>query len=303
MKYKTTNVLDLIGDTPLCELSFVPTGSIFAKLEMMNPGGSVKDRIAVGMIEDARNSGALKKGGTIVEPTAGNTGIALALVGSRLGYKTIFTVPQQFSSEKITLMKALGSEIVRTPESEGMKGAIDKAFEISDGIPNSFVPQQFSNSANPEYHYKTTAVEIYKALGDRIDAVAIGAGTGGTFTGVAKFLKEKDSDIKTFVVQPQGSVFDGSSPGSHRVEGIGNTFVPECLDLSLADDVITVQDSDSFDMVSKIAEKESLFVGGSSGTNCYASLQITRRLSGDPVVVTVFPDSSERYLSKNPYNL
>jgi cysteine synthase A len=295
------NIVDLVGDTPMLHLQrMAPAGAadIFAKLENLNPGGSVKDRAAVGMIEDAERRGMLKPGGTILEATAGNTGIGLALIGVQRGYRVIFMVPEQFSEEKVMVMRALGAEVVRTPEAEGMAGAILRARAMAEKIPGAFVAGQFENPANPDYHYRTTAAEIFEQMNGQIDAVAIGAGTGGTFTGVARLMRERLPECKCYVVETQGSVFGGGPPGKHRVEGIGNTFIPSTLDLSLADGVITVKDEDSFRTVLELASKEGVLGGGSSGAAVWAAIEVAKKLSAGKRVVTVIPDAAERYMSK-----
>lgn len=300
-----SSILELIGGTPVLELRrVVPPGgaSLHAKLETMNPGGSVKDRIAIGMIRAAERSGELGLGGTIVEPTAGNTGIGLALVGVQLGYRVILVVPEHFSIEKRKLMEALGGEVVLTPEDDGMKGAIAKARELAGQIPGGYVPQQFSNPGNAQIHYETTGAEIWEQMEGRIDAVVIGSGTGGTFTGVTRFLKERNPSLYAVVVEPEGSVLQGGEPGPHDVEGIGASFIPEALDLNLADEIVMVPDSPAFEMVARLAREEGLLCGSSAGANVVAAVQVAERLGKDRRVVTVIPDSSERYLSKGIYS-
>lgn len=299
------SVLDLIGGTPMVELrrlSEPGAARIFAKLEFMSPGFSVKDRIAVGMIRAAEESGELKPGGTIIEPTAGNTGVGIALVGVQLGYKVILVVPEHFSIEKRKLMKALGGEVVLTPEDDGMRGAIDKSFELAASIDGAYVPQQFANRSNPATHYQSTAQEIYEQMEGSIDAWVAGSGTGGTFSGVALYLKEKLPNVKNVVVEPQGSVLQGGEPGPHDVEGIGSSFIPSTLDLDLADEVIMVPDPPAFEMVRRLAREEGLLCGSSSGANLVAALQVARLLEPTARVVTIIPDSSERYLSKDIYD-
>lgn len=295
------NISDLAGNTPMLHLRRIaPEGGaeIYAKLESANPGGSIKDRAALGIIEEAERTGKLRPGGTILEATAGNTGIGLALIGVARGYKVTVCVPEQFSEEKVMVMRALGAEVIRTPEAEGMQGAIWKASSLAEAIPGAFVAGQFENPANPDFHYKTTAHEIFEQMQGRIDAIAIGAGTGGTFTGVARLMRERLPQCKCYVVETQGSVFGGGKPGKHRVEGIGNSFIPKTLDLSLADGVITVQDEDSFATVLELARKEGVLGGGSSGANMWAAIQIAKQLGRGKRVVTVIPDGAERYMSK-----
>src|SRR5687767_4947223 len=262
------SVLDLIGRTPMLHLRrFSPPGgaSIYAKLEFLNPGGSVKDRAALGMVDAAEASGRLHPGDTIIEPTAGNTGVGLALIGISRGYRVIVVVPEKFVGPKTAVMNVLGAEIVLTPTEKGIQGAIAKAQELAQSLPGAFVPQQFDNPANPDVHERTTAVEIHEQLGRVPEAVVLGAGTGGTLTGVARYFKRRDPGVKAVLVEPQGSVWGGGPPGPHKVEGIGNSFWPGALDRSLVDEVRTVSDDDSFAAVRELARREGLLVGGSSG--------------------------------------
>jgi cysteine synthase A len=302
---RVENVEELIGNTPMLRLKSMcgeDAASIWVKIETFNPGGSIKDRTAIGMVDVAERDGRLKPGATIIEPTAGNTGVGLALIGANRGYHVILVVPEGFSQEKMMLMRALGGEVVTTPRAEGMEGAIRKAFEIAKSIPNSFVPQQFDNPSNPDIHYRTTAPEIFQQMEERIDAVAFGAGTGGTFTGIVRYLKERIPHLYAAVVEPEGSVFAGGKAGSHKVEGIGNSFIPSTLDLSLANEVITVMDSDSFATIKRLAKEEGVLAGGSGGSNVYAAMKLARRFGPGKNVVTIIPDSGERYLSKNIYD-
>ncbi len=299
---RAESVQELVGNTPMLHLKNLcdrAAADIWAKMETFNPGGSIKDRTAVGLIEAAEESGRLKKKGTIIEPTAGNTGVGLALIGVKKGYRVVLMVPEGYSQEKMTLMRALGGEVVETPKAEGMEGAIRRAFEMAEKTPHSFVPQQFENPSNPDIHYRTTGPEIYEQMEGKVDAVAIGAGTGGTFTGVVRYLKEKIPHLQAAVVEPQGSIFAGGPVGPHKVEGIGNSFIPKTLDLTLADEVITVQDGDSLEMVKLLATREGVIAGGSGGANVFAAVQIAKRLGPGKNVVTLIPDSAERYLSKN----
>jgi len=271
---------------------------VFAKLEYLNPGGSVKDRAAIGIIHRAEEDSLLKPGGTIVEATAGNTGIGLALIGVNRGYKVVLFVPERFSEEKVMIMRALGAEVIRTPDAEGMQGAIKRANELVARAPDAFMAGQFENPANPEFHYETTAQEIFEQMEDRIDALVIGAGTAGTFTGVARFLKERLPDVLAYAVETQGSVLGGGPPGPHKVEGIGASFVPKNFDRSVCDGVIMVKDPDAFGMVKILAAQEGILGGSSAGANVFAALQIARELGPGKRIVTMIPDSAERYLSK-----
>ena len=296
------NITELVGETPMLHLRrIVPAGSadIYVKLEYLNPGGSVKDRAAIGMIARAERDGKLRRGGTIIEATAGNTGIGLALIGVNKGYRVIVFVPERFSEEKVKVMAALGAEVIRTPDAEGIQGAINRARDAAAKIPNSFVAMQFENPANPEFHYETTAQEIYEQMQGRIDAIVIGVGTGGTFTGVARFMKEKNPNVWTVAVETQGSVLQGGPPGTHKVEGIGVTFVPKSFDREVCDEIIMVSDDNAFSTVRELAGKEGVLGGSSSGANVFGALQVAKRLGSGKRVVTVIPDAAERYLSKN----
>jgi cysteine synthase A len=277
-----------------------PPGSadIFAKLEYLNPGGSVKDRAAIGIIERAEAEGRLKPGGTVIEATAGNTGIGLALIGVNRGYKVRLFVPEKFSEEKVIIMRALGAEVVRTPEAEGMQGAISRAKDLLATDPSAFMGAQFDNPANTDYHYETTAHEIFEQMDGRIDAITIGCGTAGTFTGVARFLKERLSKVYAVAVETQGSILGGGQPGPHKVEGIGNSFIPGNFDSSVCDEVLMVTDEQAFAMVKTLAASEGVLGGSSAGANVYAAVEIAKRLGAGKRVVTLIPDSAERYLSK-----
>ena len=296
------NITELVGQTPMLHLRrLVPDGvaDVYAKLEYLSPGGSVKDRAAIGMIQRAEAEGKLKPGGTIVEATAGNTGIGLALIGVNSGYRVVMCVPERFSEEKVKIMRALGAEVIRTPDAEGMKGAIKKAREIAADIPGSFTALQFENPANPDFHHDTTAREIFEQMEGRLDAVVIGVGTGGTFTGVARFMKKHLPNIYCVAVETQGSVLQGKPPGEHKVEGIGASFIPKTFDPSVADEIIMVSDADAFDMVAQLARKEGILGGSSAGANVSAALQVAKKLGKGKRVVTVIPDLAERYMSKN----
>jgi cysteine synthase len=295
------DITQLVGQTPILRLKrIVPPGSaeVFAKLEYMNPGGSVKDRAAIGIIARAEEQGLLKPGGTIVEATAGNTGIGLALIGVNRGYKVVLFVPETFSEEKVMIMRALGAEVTRTPDSEGMQGAIKQAKELAARDPNAFMAAQFENPANPDYHYQTTAHEIFEQMDGEIDAVVIGSGTAGTFTGVARYLKDRLPKVLAYAVETQGSVLGGGKAGPHKVEGIGASFIPKNFDPSVCDEVIMVNDPEAFGMVKQLAAREGVLAGSSAGANVFASLTVARKLGPGKHVVTVIPDSAERYLSK-----
>ena len=295
------NITELVGETPLLRLrGLEPAGGaeLYAKLEYLSPGGSVKDRAAIGMIRRAEEEGKLRPGATIVEATAGNTGIGLALIGVNRGYKVLFCVPERFSQEKVKIMEALGAEVVRTPDAEGMQGAIARAKELAAKIPGSFVALQFENQANPQFHYETTAREIYEQMQGRVDAVVIGVGTGGTFSGVSRFMKERNPNVLTVAVETQGSVLGGGPPGEHKVEGIGVSFIPKTYDSRVADETFMVRDPEAFAMVKMLARKAGVLAGSSGGANVHAAVEIAKRLGSGKRVVTMIPDSAERYLSK-----
>ena len=278
----------------------VPAGSadIFAKLEYLNPGGSVKDRAAIGIIRRAEREGSLRSGGTIVEATAGNTGIGLALIGVNRGYKVKLFVPENFSQEKVIIMRALGAEVERTPDEEGMQGAIQRAKKLVSSDPRAFMAGQFENQANPDYHYETTAVEMVEQMSGKLDAVILGCGTCGTFTGVARYMKEHIPGVLAVAVTTQGSVLGGGAPGPHKVEGIGNNFIPETFDSAVCDEVIAVMDKDAFDTVKMLAAREGVLAGSSGGAAVFAALEVAKRLGAGKRVATIVPDSAERYLSK-----
>jgi len=295
------DITQLVGETPMLQFTrLVPPGSadVFAKLEYLNPGGSVKDRAAIGIIQRAEKEGKLRAGGTIVEATAGNTGIGLALIGVKRGYKVALFVPEKFSEEKVMIMRALGAEVARTPEAEGMAGAIARANELVASTPGAFMAGQFENPANPDYHYETTAREIFEQMDGRIDGVVLGSGTSGTFTGVARFVKERLPKAVTVLVETEGSVMGGGQPGPHKVEGIGASFIPKNFDESVCDEIVTVTDDQAFGMVKELAAKEGVLAGSSGGAAVYAALALALRLGTGKRVVTIVPDSAERYLSK-----
>ena len=295
------DITQLVGETPMLQLKrLVPPGSadVFAKLEYLNPGGSVKDRAAIGIIRRAEQDGRLRPGGTIVEATAGNTGIGLALIGVNRGYKVSLFVPANFSQEKVIIMRALGAEVTRTPDDEGMQGAIDRAKKLVASDPMAFMAGQFENPANPDYHYETTAHEIFEQMEGRMDALVLGCGTCGTFSGVARYVKEKLPRAQTYAVETQGSVLGGGQPGPHKVEGIGASFIPKTFDPSVCDQVLMVTDEQAFDTVKDLATKEGVLAGSSGGAAVFGALKVAKSMGPGKRVVTIVPDSAERYLSK-----
>jgi cysteine synthase A len=299
------DITQLVGETPILQLKrIVPVGSadVFAKLEYLNPGGSVKDRAAIGIIRRAEEQGLLKPGGTIVEATAGNTGIGLALIGVNRGYKVVLFVPERFSEEKVLIMRALGGEVTRTPDADGMQGAINRARELVARDPKAFMAGQFDNPANPDYHYETTAQEIFEQMEGRIDAVVIGSGTAGTFTGVSRYMKKHLPQVLTIAVTTQGSVLGGGTAGPHKVEGIGSAFIPQNFDSKVCDEVLVATDVEAFDMVKQLAAREGVMAGSSGGANVFVSLQVAKRLGPGKRIVTIIPDSAERYLSKKIFD-
>ena len=295
------DITQLIGHTPVLRLRrLVPdtAAEVYAKLEFLNPGGSVKDRAALGMILDAERRGLLHKNSVITEATAGNTGVGLALVGVNRGYRVVLYVPEGFAEEKCALMRGFGAEVHRTPEAEGMAGAIRQAISLAKSDPNVWPALQFDNPANPRFHHDTTAVELWEQMDGRIDAFIGGVGTGGTFSGIARFLKEKNPRVLTVAVETEGSILQGGPPGPHKVEGIGVHFIPKTFDRSVADEIIAVSDRDAFATVKALAAQEGLLAGSSSGAMMHAALRIARRLGPGKRVATLIPDSAERYLSK-----
>jgi len=295
------SILSLIGNTPLVRIGRLNAGSaeVLAKVEYFNPGGSVKDRIGLAMIEDAEARGLLKPGGTIVEPTSGNTGIGLALVAAVKGYKLILAMPETMSIERRKLLLAFGAELVLTDGTRGMKGAIAKAQEILDATPGAFMPQQFENAANPAVHRRTTAEEIWRDCAGRIDALVAGVGTGGTITGVAEVLKQRNPAMKAFAVEPDASpVLSGGAPGPHKLQGLGAGFVPGTLNTDIVDEIIQVGADVAGATARAAARQEGLLIGISSGAALYAALQLSKKpeWSGKRIV-TVLPDNGERYLS------
>lgn len=299
------NVLELIGQTPMVRLNKIAgkdSAEVLAKLESYNPGGSVKDRICLSMIEDAEKKGLLKPGSTIIEPTSGNTGIGLAMVAAIKGYACILTMPETMSLERIYILKAYGAKVVLTPGVEGMPGSIKKAEELLKKTPNSFMPQQFKNQANPEVHRKTTAQEILKVTDGKIDAFVAGVGTGGTITGVGEILKKENPAIKIIAVEPKTSaVLSGKGPGPHKIQGIGAGFIPDILNKGIIDEIIQVDDNEAFITAKRLAKEEGLFVGISSGAATRAALKIAGDLGRPKRVVVILPDTGERYFSMEQY--
>jgi cysteine synthase A len=296
------DVTELVGHTPMVRMNRVVSagdGEVWVKLETMNPGGSVKDRAALGIVLDAERRGVLKSGGTICEATAGNTGVGLALIGVQRGYRVRLFVPEGYAEEKCILMRGFGAEVVRTPESEMMAGAIWRALEFERETPGAYAALQFENPANPDFHEQTTAVEIFEQMEGRIDAVVLGVGSAGTFTGIARFLKKRLPQVLTVAVETEGSVLQGGAPGPHRVEGIGVSFIPATFDRKVCDRVVQVMDDDAFAMVKRMAREEGVLGGSSSGANVFASVGVARELGAGKRIVTMVPDSAERYLSKS----
>lgn len=303
------NILELVGRTPLVRLNKLEKnenlyGHIIVKVESFNPGGSVKDRIALAMINDAEEKGVLKPGATIIEPTSGNTGIGLAMVAAAKGYKVILTMPETMSMERRMLLKAYGAELVLTEGSKGMKGAIAKANELADSIPNSFIPSQFDNMANPKIHRETTGPEIYNDSEGKVDVLVAGIGTGGTISGAGQFLKSKLPNLEVIAVEPKDSpVLSGGNPGPHKIQGIGAGFVPNTLDTKIYDRIVTVANEDAFAAGRLIARTEGILVGISSGAALYAAINLAKQkeYEGKNIVV-ILPDTGERYLSTALFN-
>jgi cysteine synthase len=295
------NMCELVGRTPLVRLNRVVEpgmAEVYGKHEGYNPGGSVKDRICLAMIEDAEKSGTLKPGGVVVEPTSGNTGIGLALVCAVKGYKLKITMPESMSVERREILKAYGAEVILTPAEKGMKGAIAKAEEILADNPGSFMPQQFNNPANPEIHRKTTALEIWSDTGGKVDAFVAGVGTGGTITGTGEVLKQKNPAIHVLTTEPDASpVLSGGQAGPHRIQGMGAGFVPQVLDTGVYESVVRIKDEDAYSMMKRLAKEEGILSGISTGANCLGALQIARELGPGKRVVFIICDTGERYLS------
>lgn len=302
MKKIFNSVLETIGTTPLISLKRVTSDlqcTVLAKLESRNPGGSIKDRICLSMINEAERQGLINEKSVLIEPTSGNTGIGLAMVASVRGYRLILTMPDTMSSERQKLLKAYGAELVLTPGTEGMKGAISKAEELAETIPTSFVPHQFKNLANPKIHRETTGPEIWNNTNGKVDIFVAGVGTGGTITGVAEYIKPLNPHFSTIAVEPYNSpVMSGGNPGSHKLQGIGAGFIPDVLRLELIDEIIKVKDEDAFQTSRLLAKKEGLLVGISSGAAAFAALEVARRPENEgKLLVVILPDTGERYLS------
>lgn len=293
------NVIDLIGNTPLVSLKETTGYNIYAKAEFLNPGGSIKDRVAYNMVIQAENDGILKKGMTIVEPTSGNTGIGLALVGVRRGYKVIIVMPENMSEERKKIIKRLGAELVLTPAEKSIDGSVKEAERILWELgANGFMPQQFTNKNNPLIHYKTTAVEMAEQLGQPIDIFVSGLGSGGTLQGIGMYLKEKNPNTKVIAVEPKDvSALLGDEPGLHQIQGIGDGFIPEVLDTKMIDGVVEVSDDDAINTTRELARVQGLMCGTSSGANIWAAMQMAKKYGADKTIVTVLPDRMERYFS------
>jgi cysteine synthase A len=296
-----SDITRLVGHTPMLQLARLspkPSAQVFAKLEFLNPGGSIKDRAALGMILDAEARGLLHPGSTIIEATAGNTGVGLALIGVNRGYTVKLFVPEGFAEEKCILMRGFGAEVIRTPEEEGMAGAIQRARAAGAEIAGSFTALQFQNQANPQFHHDTTAVEIWEQMEGRVDGFVAGVGTGGTFSGIAQFLKENNPSVINVAVETEGSILQGGAPGKHKVEGIGVHFVPETFHRDVCDRIVAVTDNDAFGMVKRLAAEEGLVGGSSAGAAVFAAVALARELGAGKRIAVIVPDSAERYLSK-----
>lgn len=293
-----TNVLDLIGNTPLVSLEATTGLQIYAKAEFFNPGGSIKDRIALNMLEEAEKSGALRPGMTIIEPTSGNTGIGLALCGVRKGYKVIIVMPENMSDERKKIIRALGAELVLTPPELSIDGSVQEALRLASSSDEYFVPQQFENLANPQAHYKTTAREIVEQLGKKIDVFVSGIGSGGTLQGIASYLLEQNPDCKIVAVEPKNvSALLGHEPGLHQIQGIGDGFIPAVLDTKIITDIVEVSDDDAINTARELAKVQGLLVGTSSGANVWAAKKMAEKYGKDKVIATILADRAERYFS------
>lgn len=294
----TENVIDLIGNTPLVSLKQMTGLSIYAKAEFLNPGGSIKDRVAKNMVERAEQSGRLKPGMTIIEPTSGNTGIGLAFVGVRKGYRVIIVMPENMSEERKKIIHALGAELVLTSPEESIDGSVRRAEELAKEIGNCFMPQQFTNPDNPAIHYQTTAVELYEQMGEKVDIFVSGLGSGGTLQGIGSYLKEKNPNMKVVAVEPKNvSALLGDEPGLHSIQGIGDGFIPEVLDTALIDDIVEVTDEDAIRTARELASVQGLLCGTSSGANVWACKKISEKYGADKRIATVLADRIERYFS------
>lgn len=298
------SVLELIGNTPIVKLNKIPDqngGNVYIKLESFNPGGSVKDRAALNMIERAEAEGKLIPGkSTIIEPTSGNTGIGLAMVSAVKGYRCIMTMPDNATEERIKILKAYGAEVYLTPSSQRMQGSIDEANRLASTIPNSFIPMQFENPANPDAHRETTAIEIMDAFEGKLDAFVLTAGTGGTVTGVGEELKKRIPDLKMYVVEPKGSpVLSGGKPGPHKIPGTGPGFVPKILNRDIIDEILLIRDEDAQKMARRLAAEEGIFVGASGAASAHFAVEIAKQLSNKQRVLCLAPDTGERYLSSD----
>ena len=292
------NVLDLIGNTPLISLEQTTGLKLYAKAEFLNPGGSIKDRIALGMIEAAERDGRLKPGMTIIEPTSGNTGIGLALCGVRKGYRVIIVMPENMSEERKKIIRALGAELVLTDPKLSIGGSVEEAERIAETSPGFYMPQQFRNPANPETHYRTTAVELVEQLGKKIDVYVSGIGSGGTLQGVAKYILERNPDCRIVAVEPKNvSALLGDEPGLHQIQGIGDGFIPDVLDTSIITDIVEVSDDDAVGTARELARVQGLLVGTSSGANVWAAVKMAEKYGRDKVIATVLADRAERYFS------
>lgn len=292
------NILDIIGNTPMLSLRTLTGKNIFAKAEYLNPGGSIKDRVAKHMLEQAESRGTLKPGMTIVEPTSGNTGIGIALAGVQKGYRVVIVMPENMSEERKKIITALGAELVLTNADKSIGGSVEKAQEMKTADPNIFIPQQFENPDNPGIHYQTTAVEIWDQMGGKVDIFVSGLGSGGTLAGVGKFLKEKNPDIKIIAVEPKNvSALLGHEPGLHKIQGIGDGFIPAVLDVSLIAGVVEVSDDDAISTARDLARTQGILVGTSSGANVWACMRMAEKHGSDKNIVTILPDRVERYFS------